>query len=210
MTPELEALVERGRQEIASHPRGELSRGTRRKIWMALGPSEQKLDDSGQPDGAAMNAGLRRRVHLALACAERVLPVWERCFPPEDPRRMIQTTEAYLRGEQTWDTAYEVQNRFAGGLQNATDLEPETQCAAYAGHAAVAVVQTALSDEMIDEDIESDEELELGEWDAALFAAAAYAGDLPWGGHLDPHRLREFWRWYLDTALPEAYSSASP
>ena len=45
------------------------------------------------------------------------------------------------------------------------------------------------------------------QWDASLYASAAYAGGFAWEEQSDKLRRREFWQWYLSEAVPSAWEA---
>ena len=83
----------------------------------------------------------RRLAVWAAACAEHVLPLFERARPDDDrPRRAIDLGRAWARGEVSWWDA-----RTAAGHANgaARDLEGAPRFAAYAAGQAAAVGHVA-------------------------------------------------------------------
>ena len=46
------------------------------------------------------------------------------------------------------------------------------------------------------------------DWDACFFASLAVSGGATWDRIGDPEARREFWRWYLEEAVPRAFAEA--
>lgn len=55
----------------------------RRELWQAMGALEVRSQDSPVP--RTLTEPLKKRARLALACAEKVMPMWRQC-DPEDKR----------------------------------------------------------------------------------------------------------------------------
>ena len=199
----LEQLIERAHAAVEAHESRELALPLRKDIWRALGPVEYD-----QATGRAqITSGLRRRTHLARLAAERVLPIWEARWPTRDPHRMLAVSDAYLAGTTTWKDAWRAQNAFGGGLQNVGDVSEADMYTLYPGHAAIDVVLTALKD--VDCDASDDLDAELDEWDGSFYAAAAFAGEMPWDARASSGRRSDFWEWYLREAVPAAWESVA-
>jgi hypothetical protein len=78
----------------------------------------------------------------------------------------------------------------------------------YAGWAALQAVVVAANDEDLS-DLNSDvDDLDIdgSSWSTAFNASVAYANGVPSQPGSDVSRRREFWTWWLDEAVPEAYS----
>jgi hypothetical protein len=194
----MEGLQE-AKAQVRSHPKHELILPMRKKIWRAMGPVV-----IGERNRAVVTTGLRRRTMLAVCATEHVLPIWEQSLSTKDPHEMLDTAQRYLRGEVDWDSAWETKNSFSGGLKNANSDEwKEIGCSICVGYAAVRTMGVALKDEWMDGDETLDEDRD--DWDAGFFACAAFSG-APWGTNSDPRRRLQFWEWYIDDAVPQAYS----
>jgi hypothetical protein len=82
--------------------------------------------------------------------------------------------------------------------------------AVYAGFASWAVARDAVSPYR-SESMSGDSERQVSpdEWDPCFFASLALTGGAVWEGIGSPDKRREFWNWYLTTAVPDAFASAS-
>ncbi len=78
---------------------------------------------------------------------------------------------------------------------------------ACAGHAAAAAVAVALADKKAVDCAsgEDDETNSYYDWDVSYFASIAYAGGGLSNSNADIEKRREFWKWYLQEAVPDAY-----
>jgi len=204
---EFDSALAAAREDLERSTNGALSRPARCRIYASFGPAGNRRDSSGKPAGVEFTQGLRRRYRLAELSAQKVLPIWDALIGSQDPAEMLQVGRDYLGGKMTWEDAWKRKNSFSGGLRNATSLERSKFCAVYAGWASVSVVGLAMTDEYMGDPELDDSDLDWEQWDAAYFAAAAYAKDAPLGEDCDKARLREFWDWYLHSAVPLAYTS---
>jgi hypothetical protein len=203
---ELRAAIDSARIALEAHPLGELPLPYRRAIWKAMGPSTRV--PSGLPDGL----GYRRSVALDAITVQHVLPFWKRAYPDDDrPEQMLRLADAVVRRQVDWKVADQTKGSFATDLD---DLESDDYVPRYVGDAAVRVVSTAIADgysDAIGPDT-LDEDLDPFQWDSsyiASLAAADFGAEVPGEDERTQERRREFWRWYLDTAVPAAYRAVS-
>jgi len=204
MDDEFDSALKAAREDLAHSTDGSLSRSARCRIYVSFGPARKRREPQR---GAELTQGLRRRYRLAELSAQKVLPIWDTLIGSKDPAEMLEVGRDYLAGKMTWEDAWRRKNSFSGGLRNTTSLEPSKFHAVYAGWASVLVVGVALSDEFMGKPELKDSDLDWEQWDASFFAATAYAKDAPWGEECDKVLLREFWEWYLHSAVPTAYAS---
>jgi hypothetical protein len=192
---DLRQRLDHARAVLAERDDGELPLPERRAIRERLGPF-QPVDATAAP------AGLRRRVRLGELAARRVLPFWYAERPGDaEPERLLELAGAVLEREADPEEARREAHRFLDRMQRMEDLG---DAGATAAEAARKVVFTALSGDVSDTgDEDSEEEIEPDDWDPTFVAALAAAG-YP---DEDPVRRREYWSWYLDEAVPEAWHS---
>lgn len=145
---------------------------------------------------------------LGLACAQRAWPVWQTAFPSES--RPMDLAEAAVSG---------ITDRSASGmrgefmkvktyLENKFLLGKEYSPAICAGFACWAVTRDVLSWDHY-KVTQGDTELGVSpeDWDPCFLASLAIAGGATWEGIGKPDIRREFWSWYLTTAVPEAFTA---
>ncbi len=179
---------------------GALSFGTRRGLWLALGPWEERdeMDDSLRP----LTEPLRKRAELALACAKKVGKVWS-AYDGEDkgPQELLKKANAYLKGKLEADQLYQAWKASDYMVRTEDERYSTAPMAALAAERAVAV---ALWDEFLLEPRYAgagDSELDPYDWDAAWCAALAWS-DRDEGASGGQHKVEEmkFWAWYLEQA----------
>jgi hypothetical protein len=196
----LTKLISNAHVEVRNHKRRGLSLPTRKKIWLAMG------DLTLNGNKAVFSAGHYRRTMVSIISAEFTLPIWEQYFSSTDPHRMLDMAKKYIDGQFDFDTAKKESRSFSGGLNNVQNFTDEQLNAVLVGHSSVEAVLTALYEAWCDPTGELDEELD--SWDSSMFAAGAYANGFPWKDEgCDFDKLHEFWVWYLDEAVPQAYNS---
>jgi Immunity protein Imm5 len=81
--------------------------------------------------------------------------------------------------------------------------------ASYAGFAAVAAARTVIRDELLDDSMEGEIVVAVVNWGSAFCAPCALAGGAVWEDdkNTDDEARRQFWLWYLDTAVPSALTA---
>lgn len=202
---ELQYAIQDAHRALANHEHGRLLLPYRKRIWAALG---QRLIEGGR---AQLGVGLRRRTKLAIRCGELVLNYWKREFPEDEtPERLIIYAEQYLNGEMEFRWAWDQQNNFWSVVEDLMS-EGKPFPAIYAGFAATKILATALYDEKftpgkIEENLTEDN-LDAESWDVSYWASLAYAGGSHWEKESSPTRRREFWQWYLNDAVPQAWNA---
>jgi hypothetical protein len=205
LSTELIAAIQNASSALSTNTDGELILPERKQIWRAMG------DLLVEGNRAIKGIGLKRRTKLARLCVQKVLALWDEVWPYDDgPRQMLITADQYLNGAIDYDVAWERKNTYWSKLDNLI-YEGNHLTIVNVGFAAVKVVTTALVDEIFDpqdpEENISDESLDPYQWDASLYASAAYAGGFAWEEQSDKLRRREFWQWYLIEAVPSAWEA---
>lgn len=204
MNDELLALVEEAREEVVQSALHELSFRTRKKLLLALGP--QKLDPRGY--GVELLPGKARRLQAALLVCKRVAHAWKRDYGTDAVENLLELIEGYSMGRVGLPEIDAPVDSLIGGLLNG----PQGKSSAYlAGQAVAATGIVALGDETLvpDEGV-TQQELYAPEdpdlWDAAYWAAGSAAGGMPWEGSFSGQAYGEFWKWYVEDVIPEAWS----
>jgi hypothetical protein len=202
----LKLSLDAARSEVLGHPKHELTFPTRKKLLLQLGPV--LVDSRGKH--TIIGPGLRRRAHLCIASVQKVLPFWEAVFSSKDPQRMLELSEGYLAGKYDREFVRDEASSFGGALDNRDAIAQ--QRAYLVGRASFGAACTATADELLEvekgitqDDVFDPQDPDL--WDCAFWASAAWAGGMPWVKEFDRERYRDFWLWYLDTAVPAAWSS---
>jgi len=180
---------------------GTLSFPSRRALWEAMGPWEERPEDDPVP--RFLTESLKKRAKLALACAKKVSRIW--CaYDSEDkrPQKLIKQTQAYLDGKLTAE-ALSAESDVIDDFMSIADDEPGDSAPAAAIAAWNAAV-TALHDEPLLEPRYADaldKDLDSYDWDAAKNAVMAWR-DANTDGDPGKRAVREmkFWAWYLEEA----------
>ena len=159
---------------------------------------------------ALLTVSLKRRVKLDILCVERVLYIWDEVAPDDKrPYEIIKATKDYLNGKMYEDSLWNFHNDFMGDLENLlSDIRFLNVLSV--GFAAARTAVTALGDETLlidyDDDL-LDEDFDPYTWDASFHAASAYSNGETWGKCSSISKRKDFWTWYLDEAVPQAYNS---
>ena len=203
---DVQQLLDAARAQVLAHESNDLPRPTRIQLQLALGPH---LKSPNEPPFAVLGVGLSRRTSLCVSVVEKVAPIWERTYPDvpavED---MIRLARQRLREEITPDEALDGRSRLVGVLQNHIDEPEENQPGMAAGEAAAQAVFAAVYDENVESPQSLDDDLDATQWDCAFWGACAWSGAIPGQDGWNQEAYKEYWLWYLDEAIPEAWASA--
>ncbi len=190
-------IFKQAKKEIAES--GKLSLTARRKIWQTMGSLEPRKRDSLKP--RSLTEPLKKRAYLALACAQKVMPMWCSVYPDNNsPQNLIEKSLAYLDGK------IKVKELRAERKQSTIDnfmiSVEQYGAAASAAVAAWEAMVVALEDEQYLEPWDSDltdDDIDSYERDAAKEACVAYTYT---DEDDDKCAIREkhFWVWYLEEA----------
>ena len=149
---------------------------------------------------------------LGLACAKQAWPVWQTAFPTESrPMDLAQAAVSMITEKRTSGSPW-VSSEFVKVKTYLDDkflLGREYFPAIYAGFAAWSVARHILFWDHA-KAVRGDTELDIDpdDWDAYFYASAAVTGGATWENIGQPDMRREFWSWYLTTAVPESFTMA--
>ncbi|MBO0805937.1 MAG: hypothetical protein J2P25_23055 [Nocardiopsaceae bacterium] len=154
-------------------------------------------------------------VLLGIKCAERVWPIWERMFPDDkEPielaRRAVHSIITRSPGETP--TVREVgllhsnfDNKFPLGEKFFTAIYAGLACWAVARDVIAPFVDMDFEDDPGSDESESEIDIDHDDWEAGYYASIAVAGGATWEDTGDPEKRRQFWIWYLTSAVPGAF-----
>lgn len=189
-------VLERGVKEVSET--GSLSFPTRRALWLALGPWEERDEMDNRP--RTLTKSLQKRARLALDSARKAAKVWE-AYAPEDkkPQMLVKQGYAYLSGKLTADEL----SRAWQEVDYMNQMEKERYSfAPMAAIAAERAVVVALYDEDLLEPRYADADdydFDSYDWDAAWCASLAWAGQNEEAGPGERNVAElKFWVWYLE------------
>jgi len=191
-------ILEQAMKEVSET--GKLPFSTRRKLWLALGPWEERDEMDSSPRTLA--EPLKKRAELALSCAKKVAKVWA-AYNPEDkgPQTLVKQGNAYLGGKLIAEKLYQVWK--ASDYMNQTE-EERYSCAPMAAIAAERAAIVPYYDEFLLEPRYADADdtdLDPYDWDTAWCASIAWSGQ---DEEASPGQKKveemKFWAWYLEQA----------
>jgi Immunity protein Imm5 len=205
LSAELIETLQIALSKLNSNINGELVLSERKRVWRAL---RERVVEGNR---AVRGPGLIRRVKLATLCVQKVLGLWQEVWPEKTgPQQMLVTAEQYLSDSIDFETAWKRVNTFWAELDTLI-YEGKNLTVINVGFAAANTANTALHDEKFNpDDLEEDifdDGLDPYEWDASLYASAAYSAGFTWEDESNATRRREFWEWYLNEAVPSAWES---
>ena len=159
-------------------------------------------------------AGIRQDFHSdfsglcfsRISVCQKIYPIWEQYFSDSDiAGRALKGAKDYAEDRMDAESAWKLANTLSGGLDNAGHLTDPELNAFLAGQACCDLLYLSFLDAACDEEDMQDQDQELDCWDYSMYAAGTYSGGFPFVPepyHSDPSKLKEFWTWYIETALP--------
>jgi hypothetical protein len=198
---DLSEAIRLSSEALRQNSAGELPLYDRRRIWKAFG--EREKDSSGSPTGA----GWQRRCYLAVLCVQHVLPLWQSVYMSDErPQQMLKITDQLMQSAYDSDKALQEQQSFFDELGDAANENISAACVGYASVQAVTVATVDLDDDNFDP-VETDHDLDAYQWDTSYYASMAAAGGDIFVEGSNVERSVAFWNWFLNQAVPTAYSS---
>jgi hypothetical protein len=212
--------LEQASNALLHHPKNHVEPGFRQAIYIALGPIlEQGMFAPPSED----TSGTLRRLYLNLLTVRKVLPIWERIkananWPHDNlPASLLSTAESIIHRAVSQDIAGNLVeatweefslNRYSSYLRH--NIAPDEASRAFAVEmGAYRVLAGAMGDFEFDPSTVNlaleEWDLDPWSWDAAHHASVAYAG-IVWDATVDIQKNYSFWTWWLDEAVPTAYS----
>jgi hypothetical protein len=202
---QLEKVINKSLKAVDSHPQHDLNLGYRQAIWTALDYSN---NDNLISQNNSNNLGHQRRAFLANLTIAYVLPIWYQEFPHDNlPQYLLSEADKLTRGMVEKEIAEQDYNNFLSYMNQLGYTK--SNMAFTVGYGAVQALGTALYDENfapddIDYEITDSQDSEGN--DASFFAACAYANGPIWKAKSNSQKRREFWQWWLKTAVPQSYN----
>lgn len=200
----LETALNDAKKALDSDMQNRLHLPFRQRIWHAMGPNLR--DQKDIPFGV----GLKRRTKLAILCAEKVMPIWFNKYPDDDdPVLIISTAEQVIEKQVDYDSGSKILDSFYVKTMNLRqeDARPTLVGFCVSGALSTALVDCTDSEQIDDNQTDFDNDPET--WECSVFASMAYANDQPEIGLYEADKMYEFWKWYIDEAVPQAYEAYS-
>ncbi|MDG9671811.1 Imm5 family immunity protein [Hahella sp. CR1] len=205
---ELNDQIAKAKAYLTNDPHGDLPLHQRAPILRLLGDGRE---DMKAPYPSYLPGHIRRYTLMKM-CAEKVFFVWENYFQIDrTPQITLGESDKYIqRGFPP--TRAEVKpliNRLLACVEN----DPDAGAAAMPGWAAAYAFLLSESDTDIwtrdDAATMEDLDSEIYGWTGDFNASLAYANGPVGNDDSDDSKRREFWEWYLNQAVEEAYESVS-
>lgn len=142
---------------------------------------------------------------LYFECLKKVYPVWAKDFP-DNPimTGIINKADAFLYRQsgdrKEFEALYNANNNYFESITGDTGLAGMT------AHSLCATLGYGTELEIEDYQGEDDDAFDWQDWTPDFYASMAYSGGNPFVGEGNVVRRKEFWDWYLETAL-QLYTS---
>ncbi len=196
----LPQLIEEGLSLVRTDPQHDLRLGFRCRLMAAI---------DGIPPRETGGNGRAKRVNIAKASVELVLPLWRTLLPNDTtPFHAFDIANALLLGSVSPAHA---ENEVGSLWSHCDDLAfqyDDDQAVIIVGYGAVQVVREALSErhfgcENVPDD-GTDRDISPYDHDSFFCAAVAYSGGPTWDTSSSAQKRLEFWTWWLTSLLPSA------
>jgi hypothetical protein len=185
-------LLKMGESSVDS--RGELPSRFRGRLFDAI--ESESISEHA-------NAGYYRRVKIEIACACRVLPIWESMDKEGgEARRTLELAYTCLQGKADLTDLEKAKDLLNKRIE---DEEYEGNCTlvmAYAGFAVVSALNATIYDIDTTALLLPEQDRAPETWCAAFNASLVLAGGATWESSADDSKRREFWLWYLRKLVP--------
>jgi hypothetical protein len=223
MPPLLAERIEEARAAMLSNEKWYLLPGYRYQIYCALEPEP----DSNPSQPEAHWSDTRRRTQLGILATRQVLPIWEQSWPKfasQDgiiwpdlkwPHSILKMAERVSKDEMPPEQIQEV---LSHNLDNWEMLEgllsrnqnDEFQRCMNVALTAYTTLSLCSNDDSFSMTFNSSNldwrtiDIDWSLCDPTHWAVMAYAG-FTWDENFDRKKSREFWTWWLDEAVPQAW-----
>jgi hypothetical protein len=201
----LEELLAGGLSILKNDPQGDLRPGFRCRVY-------RSFEETDTPQ--SKKVGLNRRVKLATLTIEKVMSLWEVAFPTDrTPHQALACVENILAGSLSTTAAEQEGGRLWAHCDDLSWRHEDKQSVIMVGYGAVQAIREASSAdgpfgcEQVDEST-TDIDVDPYTHDSAFCAAIAYSGGVPWQTNSDVEKRREFWTWWLTSAVRVAMASS--
>ncbi|MBP2638982.1 MAG: hypothetical protein H6Q72_4889 [Firmicutes bacterium] len=218
-TPEFGKAVAAALESVEKHPYHHLERGLRADICQKM--SEYDQGHYGKPPANSSRVWIAEK-QLAL-----VKPLWKQAW--KDDATVDDLIDAFNRvsnaetredkaalladWEQKWKKARGwTQQTWLKDTQHQLQRFPESLVGLSAAASLVVAGEGAIQPEQASHIFEKDTPAEFWYEDMDFYAAAAYAGGLPYQMEgfvltAEPDKYRRYWRWWLLEALPDSLAN---
>jgi Immunity protein Imm5 len=195
-------LLRTALEYVEAHPAHDLSLQFRGKILTEL------LLSDGTRNSLV---GQRRLVKLEEVSTRKVLSIWEAEYPQRDePHELLAFASRFYGNNWDAETAQELRSHFPHEVaENSASLVLE----AAAITLEVAIICSARVNEYSwDNNIypknADNRDLDYPDgWDSAYCASVVFSNGVSWSESSDNTKRFEFWSWWLEQAVPEAYKA---
>lgn len=139
---------------------------------------------------------------LEISSARKVWPIWRRNFPNEKAplELLIEAETQLLKGSTKSIDIVEI-GRIKTQIENKFLLGETVFNSVYAGFSCLAAARNVFFGVPSIQEVSSELDLDVDEWDASFIASLAFAGGAVWEENPgNPKLRREFWKWFLEKA----------
>ena len=154
------------------------------------------------------NNDLERWHVLESISAHKVEEIWEQHFPSSRfPIELLRIADSVMVGADDVGQLGKLLLETKSALDEKLLLGEQYFRAVYAGFASWAAARNVVyGSPTISDHSSSEMDIDPEQWDASFYASLAWAGGAVWEEVGDAGKRREFWIWFLNEALTQAFS----
>lgn len=140
------------------------------------------------------------RSNIALNCAKKTLPTWDKLVQKNSFLAVLQFAEKCIYSSNMHNELEEVMNNMIPQVENILYENEKNRLPAYAGFSCISAISTILYDEYLDLEVNSELDIEPDQWDSAFYSSLVVAGGATWENDIELNNIarRDFWEWYLE------------
>jgi len=165
----------------------------------------------GNKKSSSIKDGHLIRINIALSCAKKTLPIWEKAVPSSSFLTTLELAEKRIIDSSLHAELEKIKNKMITQVENVLYSDEKNHPSAYAGFSCVSAISTVLYDDHFDLSAKSELDIEPDEYDSGFHSSLATSGGAVWQDDivLNNEARREFWGWYLDIAIPNTIYSVT-
>jgi hypothetical protein len=187
---------------IERDARNNLSYSFRKQVWRDVG----RHKPARSPEQVHQAS-----VRLAILSIEKVASIWNSALPDDDTvDSALAMTQKLIHGVCTADGEREC-GRIWSYCDDLVCHYPDRQHAIAVGYGAAQAVHAAVTPGFLSSNAECDDDdvMDPYDLDPAFFGSVAYAGGTIWDPESDDQKRRDYWLWWLNTAMQIALADDS-
>jgi hypothetical protein len=151
------------------------------------------------------NAAYFHLTRIGLLCAHGAFNAKLLATALEHPTRLLLSKASMvLKNQDTMDALAESLEAYHTLVDDSQFCDDITLVQSYAGFCCFAAVRAVVYELDLEALALPEQQVDPDRWDAAFYAAVAFAGSAAWELQGGAEKRRRFWEWFLRTLVPKA------